>query len=627
MTLKLRQHVESPPEVVTQPVNASGAASTGAAPEASPSISGWLGVFASMLPRRQAEGVREELEGHLRERVRDLMVGGMGESEATKRAIAELGEAAELAGKYRSLANEPRRRMAMYGTILGVAGAALALSVAAITGRGHPESEVSQERAKREAVSSLLAEALLQRQPEIRVPMLTELPLRVEMARPQVALAEVQIPSWKLADGAIAFEQKSSDEPEFSADVKFENTPAADVLQAVERFAKMPVQANWEQLQEAGLTPESQITLHAKGATAAMILRALNESTRVTGEAPIGWRATNGVLEIGLANHFDKREIKLVIYDLEGIIGARQNKYGEERKEIVEEIVKLISGFVYPEGWRDNGGDLAKMTVVGDRMIVHAPERFHAQIRWMLDQLPTEQEKKLGKAGDAGVRRFIIQHLTADEALQAIKSNQAIKAIDFSKFAVDQHTNSIVASVTEAESKLVQAALGQVDTQQARARRDERLSMMKELQDRQAHLAQVTKDLQVIQQALKWGQVEEAKRTSLFEALRTLQDQEAAAQVEVKALQDRLSQQSQGDAPVYVTGTIARPGAYSPTEGMTLRRLLAAAGGMPRDAVEVVISDRVDGEVKVHQTVKAGDLANPSGPDPVIQGGQLVSVR
>ena len=78
-------------------------------PEAAPppTISGWLGVFATMLPRRQAESIREELETHLRDRVRDLMVGGLNESESTKRAIAELGEAAELAGKYRALANEP----------------------------------------------------------------------------------------------------------------------------------------------------------------------------------------------------------------------------------------------------------------------------------------------------------------------------------------------------------------------------------------------------------------------------------------------------------------------------------------------------------------------------------------
>jgi hypothetical protein len=574
VNLKLR-HVEPPdrPDPGTAPP--SGVASTNAAmptraSEAAPSIGGWLGVFATMLPRRQAESIREELETHLSDRVRDLMVGGLNEAESTKRAIAELGEAAELAGKYRALANEPRRRIAMYGTVFAVAGAALALSIASVSGSKQPEAELAKAKAESETVKNLLVDTLVRVQPDPLI-------VRDVLARAQVDGHLTLVPRFYTGQASLPatfFDQPPAPELDnIKIDVNFEETPAKDVFQLVAKSAGMPVQVNWSQLESAGFPMDTRVTLQAKQAGAAVILRAVNEA-RIGNESPdnhvpaVDWRARNGVLVVALRDYFDRQEVKLVIYDLDRIIAARQEKYNEDREKIVEEVSKLVTEFVSPTGWRDNGGDLAKMSVVGDRMFVEAPERFHAQIKWMLEQLPGEKPRKEGNAGE-DIQRYIIQHIGAIEALNALKANQAIKAIDFSKFFADDRTNSVLGRVSPEQHAMVKAVLGQIDTEQAAKGRSSERGPAPDKQDN----------------ALPAGQV------------------------------------------IYVTGPVSRPGVYGATDGLTLRRLLAAAGGLPSGAVEVVISNSADGKATVSQTVMAEELKALEGPDPVLKGGQLVSVR
>src|SRR5262249_8471398 len=78
----------------------------------------------------------------------------------------------------------------------------------------------------------------------------------------------------------------------------------------------------------------------------------------------------------------------------------------------------------------------------------------------------------------------------------------------------------------------------------------------------------------------------------------------------------------------YVLGAVPRPGTYQlPAEGITVRRLLAAAGGLGDGVREVVISDSKDGSAVVMQHIDAADLRRDDGPDPVVGRGQLVSVR
>jgi hypothetical protein len=101
----------------------------------SESITAWLDIAISLcrLNEREAASLREELESHLSERVNDLLVTGHNEQQSMRTAIAELGDAARFAQQYRSNRNEPTRRRIMNGLLISSVGAALALSVTAVT--------------------------------------------------------------------------------------------------------------------------------------------------------------------------------------------------------------------------------------------------------------------------------------------------------------------------------------------------------------------------------------------------------------------------------------------------------------------------------------------------------------
>lgn len=379
MNLKLRQ--EDAP-----------ATSEGSPSGPAPSIAGWLGVLGTMLPRRQAAAIREELESHLQERVRDLMVGGLAEAEATRRAIAELGEAAELASKYRALSVEPQRRLVMYGLIFAVAGAGLALGVAAVSGGGR---QAILDLTKTPAPTGSDIRLSMQPGPDGTMEFVVR-PPGAGVARTELPiLQDLPILAGATKRGSMRVyevQPAASELDALRAEVDFDRTPVADVLKFIGERAGMPVQANWSRLADLGLEPKSPVTLKAKSAGMGVILRAINEAIASTSKDDgVDWRAANGVIEVATRSYFDRREVKLVIYELEGIIAARHDTYGEERVKVMEEVIQLIQGFVFPSGWQNNGGDLAKLTVVGDRMFVEAPIRFQTQIRWMLDQLPAKR--------------------------------------------------------------------------------------------------------------------------------------------------------------------------------------------------------------------------------------------
>lgn len=108
-------------------------------------IDAWLDVFVRLLrfPEIERASVREELESHLRERVRDLLLVEADEPAAKRRAIEELGDAADLADRFVAAQKTPSRRRLMNAMVIAAAGAALVTSIVAVTNPGgQPKSAV-----------------------------------------------------------------------------------------------------------------------------------------------------------------------------------------------------------------------------------------------------------------------------------------------------------------------------------------------------------------------------------------------------------------------------------------------------------------------------------------------------
>ncbi|MEM0983094.1 MAG: permease prefix domain 1-containing protein [Planctomycetota bacterium] len=113
-------------------------------------IAEWLRVFSMTLglPDAERRAIVDDLEDHLRARVDDLLILGATEHDAVQRAIAELGETAELAGRFRQAKHGQRRRQLMSWTAIGIAGIAVAVSSVGVFGpRGAGQAAAVQASA------------------------------------------------------------------------------------------------------------------------------------------------------------------------------------------------------------------------------------------------------------------------------------------------------------------------------------------------------------------------------------------------------------------------------------------------------------------------------------------------
>lgn len=104
--------------------------------------SAWLDRVTAMLrvPASERDAIRAELNEHLRERIRDLMLAGASEQAATSQAISELGDAASLARRYQEAIEPSSRRSLMHVGIATAATAALVFSGAALVQNGGPSN-------------------------------------------------------------------------------------------------------------------------------------------------------------------------------------------------------------------------------------------------------------------------------------------------------------------------------------------------------------------------------------------------------------------------------------------------------------------------------------------------------
>lgn len=240
-----------------------------------------LAVGLTRLPKREAERLRAELEDHARSRVADLLVAGMPEQESVRVALAELGDAARFAHRYRSQRNAPIRRRIMYTAIIGGVAASLGLSVAALTWQG--ESIGPDGLAGRAYVAP-------------------------------------------------------SRQPEAALDWNFRDTPLSDVFQRMAASADRPLHVHWGDLENIGLGEESTATVTIGEVPLRKGLEFLNTALELEGPESIDYRIGEGLFEVASGRFFDLRERVLVTYDIADAL--RPDVSIEDAVEAVQELVE-----------------------------------------------------------------------------------------------------------------------------------------------------------------------------------------------------------------------------------------------------------------------------------------------
>ncbi|HED54674.1 MAG TPA: hypothetical protein ENJ00_10810 [Phycisphaerales bacterium] len=336
-------------------------------PSARDPISQWLDVFTRLLglPDVERQRIRDELEDHLRNRVDDLMILGMPEVEAVCKAVAELGETADLAKRFKAAHHSPNRRFLMPTVLTAVAGTALAISVFNLGSSGIPPGSNQQ------------AIAALQAQPE------------AEHGSPEDHRLDFDIPAGTLGE---AFERLAE---------------SADVQMFV----------HWDSFADWGITPDTEIPIiPAKGLEMVKVKQFLDSVLGLEEPYRIAGRFEDGLVEIATQDYFDRRDSVTAYYDLSDLVPADHPlEYTDEG----ETIRRVITETIEPEIWaspsgssrRAGPGGYGRIAIIGSQMTIKAPERIQRQVTEFIEKLKQAQ-RQLDRASEYEAQQ-------AREALEA----------------------------------------------------------------------------------------------------------------------------------------------------------------------------------------------------------------
>lgn len=310
-------------------------------------IDTWLTVVIRLLKVSQADRdeIRQELEAHLAERTRDLMLSGQTEHDAVRQAIVELGEAADLAQRFTNANRYSRRRFAMNLTLVGAGVAMIGVGAVAWSSSSAPSG---------------------------------------------VSVFEPQAPSRLVVN-----------ELDETISVDFNQATLAEVIKTLDRAVEPSVIAHFEAL---GEHPDDEnpvlITLRVDGVSVERVMDLVLERIDDLWE-PV-WEYGDDIIELGPQDLFDRRNVVLVSYNIDHILDAITGRTNQGYDDSSDRLTDLIISMVAPTRWRDNGGELASLQIVGPKMFVEAPKRMQRQVAWILGELEDGRRASAPGAGPFG---------------------------------------------------------------------------------------------------------------------------------------------------------------------------------------------------------------------------------
>jgi hypothetical protein len=188
-----------------------------------------------------------------------------------------------------------------------------------------------------------------------------------------------------------------------------QDTAAKIAVEWLTHAGRINIIVNWQRLQEAGVNPDTPVSVAGQNLTVERALRLIVD--QMAGNVPLVYDVTPWYVEILTKEMANARSIVQVyligdllhtvpnftdapIFDLTqvgqsgksggggGGLFQTQNADAPQisRAEQIENIIKLITDTIEPEIWKSNGGQYGSITVYRDSLIIRAPRYVHEQI-------------------------------------------------------------------------------------------------------------------------------------------------------------------------------------------------------------------------------------------------------
>lgn len=574
-------------------------------PDTSDAIGAWLDRLLRLtrLPRTEAGELRDELDAHLRERCRDLMLAGYEEPEAIHKSISELGDLALLAQRYREASRTPKRRLTMQIAIIAAATTALGLSTLALrqsqtqpdtqAGAAHaeggnlrlrlvpkevgPDGQGTYELAvtpEGEAVEGLFHLGL--RPLEVDENGNGTYSLGVEPGDGGGAPILSDIPLLNRFVGA---------EPAPSAAIGQDvgEAPLAQVLDLLAGSQDLRPYIHWRDLQAEPDAVLADLPLEGQQLDRAFDM--LNDALELDGEDSLTYRAEHGLFEVASRGYFDMRERELVTYDVGDLVTSDDSGQAAETPQALAE---LIWDMVEPEIWPEGGGTIGTIHTFGEKLFVNAPPRVHERIVWLLGQLRDQGDERASASEGRALTGFVTDAMGSAGAPASPSQPSTAGVLDAGAAAAPRDAQSVEVFALE------------------------RLS---------------ASELQPVIAAAIAGFGGQAETDARSNSLLIVGDGRALAVARsiIGAL-DRApapEQPAQPTGTVTIQGAIPRPGVYliPADHPFTLNRLLASAGGPGPEATRVVVrapDGALSHVVDLTASRTPGEVDVPLAPDDMI---------
>lgn len=174
---------------------------------------------------------------------------------------------------------------------------------------------------------------------------------------------------------------------EAKIDVAFDQTPLEEVLDFLRQQIERPLYVHWSDLENEGVyREEMELTLNVSGLslkrTMELVLDQINDCVNAA-----EWYFSEDLVELGTRWEFARRDTVLVSYDLTNVLVSMSRRFDLEYADSSEQVVDLLTNFVEPDDWVNNGGDLAQVHILGAKMFIQAPRPMHRQIAWIIAEL------------------------------------------------------------------------------------------------------------------------------------------------------------------------------------------------------------------------------------------------
>lgn len=176
----------------------------------------------------------------------------------------------------------------------------------------------------------------------------------------------------------------------------FRLLPLVNVLDSVRRSARINLFVDWRALSASGITPETVVTtpVPPQGMlTAAEALSAVLNSITEREHVPMSFDIDkDGVVEVGQTSQAAEQEVITCCYNIRGLLQTRMpSKLWPADASIdarAESISRELEQQVSPDSWRENGGQIGGIKVLGRVLVVTHTPLNQERVAEVLQRLP-----------------------------------------------------------------------------------------------------------------------------------------------------------------------------------------------------------------------------------------------